>query len=107
MSTTDPKQKAATPFDWLQPRRNADHAKGEKQRRETMYRVELEERAALLQRLGHDREQTRARLAANLAWDFPDGASPLSPSAIDAIVDRLFGQPPAGRSIPRSKGATR
>ena len=38
--------------------------------REAMYRAELEERAALLHRLGHGKQQTRARLAANLAWDF-------------------------------------
>ena len=31
---------------------------------------------ALLQRLGYGRDRTRARLAANLAWDFPDGSEP-------------------------------
>lgn len=35
-----------------------------------MYRAELAERAALLQRLGHSAEHATARLRANLAWDF-------------------------------------
>ena len=64
------------PFDWMDPRRNPDRGKIEKARREAMYRGELEERAALLQRLGYDKDRARARLAANLAWDFRDGTTP-------------------------------
>ena len=99
-------------FDWMEVRKNPERAKGERaktetSRRETMYRTELEERAGLLQRLGHSKEQTRSRLAANLAWDFSPGKSPLAPAAVDAIVDRVFGQPPAGRAVPRPKGGTR
>ena len=95
------------PFDWLEPRKNPDYAKAEKGRREAMYRIELEERAALLQRLGHGKEAARARRAANLSWDFAPGASPLPAAALDAIVDRVFGQAPAGRVVPRSKGGTK
>jgi hypothetical protein len=98
---------SAPPFDWLETRRNPALAATERERRATMYRVELEERAGLLQRLGHGKEQARARLVANLGWDFPDGKSPLAASAIDAIVDRVFGQASAGRSIPRNKAGTR
>ena len=78
------------PFDWMDPRRNPDRGKIEKARREAMYRSELEDRAALLQRLGYAKDKARARLAANLAWDFPDGKTPLDAGALDAIVDRLF-----------------
>jgi hypothetical protein len=99
------KPKSAT-FDWLTPRRNADYDKTQKARREAMYRLELEERAALLHRLGHSRERARARLAANLDWDFSPGASPLSPAALDAIVDRVFGQANTGRPVARPKSET-
>ena len=71
-----------------------------------MYRTELEERAALLQRLGYGKDKTRARLAANLAWDFPNGSRPLDSAALDAIVDRLF-DGATGRAAPRGKGGTR
>jgi hypothetical protein len=94
-------------FDWMEVRRNPDHAKTDKARRESMYRIELEERAALLQRLGHGKDKARARLAANLEWDFAPGPSPVSPAALDAIVDRIFDQTPAGRAVPRPKGGTR
>ena len=95
------------PFDWMEPRRNPERGKIDKARRETMYRVELEERAALLQRLGYGKERTRARLAANLAWDFPNGTRPLDGAALDAIVDRLFDGASSGRTAPRGKGGTR
>jgi hypothetical protein len=103
------------PFDWMDPRRSPDRSKVEKARREAMYRSELEERAALLQRLGYAKDRARARLAANLAWDFPNGARPLDDAALDAIVDRLFngaspGASPgaaSGRAAPRGKGGTR
>jgi hypothetical protein len=98
------------PFDWMEPRRNADRAKIENTRRETMYRTELEERAALLQRLGYGRDRTRARLAANLAWDFQDGRSPDHAAAVDAIVDKIFNgksEPAPGRAAPRATGGPR
>ena len=91
----------------MDPRRNPDRGKIEKARREAMYRGELEERAALLQRLGYAKDKARARLAANLAWDFPAGARPLDDAAVDAIVDRLFNGAATGRAAPRGKGGTR
>jgi hypothetical protein len=93
------------PFDWMEPRRNPEVVKTERARRETMYRTELEERAALLHRLGHGKGEVRARLAGNLGWDFPPGQSPVSTASLDAIVDKLFGQAPAGRPVARKGGA--
>jgi len=98
---------AKAPFDWMDPRRNPERAKIEKARREAMYRTELEERAALLQRLGYAKDKARARLAANLAWDFETGKSPLDAGALDAIVDRVFNGVSTGRPAPRGKGGTR
>ena len=95
------------PFDWMEPHRNPELAKTERARREAMYRTELEERAALLQRLGHGKAEVRARLGANVGWDFEAGGSPVSPAMLDSIVDRLFGQAPVGRTITRSKGGAK
>jgi len=95
------------PFDWMESRRNPERGKIDKAHREAMYRGELEERAALLHRLGYAKDKTRARLAANLAWDFPNGSKPLDGAALDAIVDRLFDGASSGRAAPRGKGGTR
>ena len=105
MATTPSKPSA--PFDWMQPRRAVGQAGKDKAGREAMYRAELEERAALLHRLGYAKDKTRARLAANLAWDFPNGSKPLDGAALDAIVDRLFDGASSGRAAPRGKGGTR
>jgi hypothetical protein len=97
-------------FDWMEPRKNTDRVKIDRTRRESMYRAELEDRAALLQRLGYGRDRTRARLAANLAWDFQDGKSPLDAAAVDSIVDKVFNgksEPAPGRAAPRGKGGAR
>jgi hypothetical protein len=94
------------PFDWMEPRRSAGQAKSDKAHRVAMYRVELEERAALLHRLGHGKQQTHARLAANLRWDFSPEKPPLDLAALDAIVDRVFGQSPPARPTTR-KGVTK
>jgi hypothetical protein len=99
------------PFDWMEPKRNVEAAKAQRGRREAMYRSELEERAALLHRLGRSRDEARARLQANLAWDFERGGSPLSPAQIDGIVDKVFGSANGGgRPAPRTnltKGGAR
>ena len=86
------------PFDWMQPHRPAGRAKVDADRRASMYRAEIEERAALLGRLGHARDSVRARLAANLSWDFAPGRSPLSDADLDGILDRVFDKsgPPGG-----------
>ena len=92
------------PFDWMQPHRPIGRAKVDAGRRASMYRAEIEERAALLGRLGHTRDSVRARLAANLAWDFSPARRPLTDAELDAILDRVFAKPPARAT---SKGAPR
>ena len=73
-------------FDWLTtpPRRNHN------QRRDEMYRRELEERAALLHRLGYSAKSARARLHANVAWDFELHGRPRHAAEIDKIVDAVY-----------------
>jgi hypothetical protein len=95
----------AEPFDWMVAKRNPAVARGQQERRAAMYRTELEERAALLHRLGHPKDGTRARLQANARWDFPDGHEPVTPAQIDAIVDRVYGAGPTGKPGARPKAA--
>jgi hypothetical protein len=92
------------PFDWMEPKRNAAYAKTLPAKREAMYRGELADRAALLQRLGHGKVTVRARLAANVKWDFEEGGSPIAGGELDAIVDRAFG---AAKPTPRNKGGAK
>jgi hypothetical protein len=96
----------AQPFDWMEPRRNPNRPPIEAAGRAAMYRAEIEERAALLGRLGHGRDQARVRLIANLNWDFPVAARPLSDKDVDGILDRVFGQN-GGKTAPRAKGGPR
>jgi hypothetical protein len=93
----------AEPFDWMEAKRNPDVARAQKARREAMYRAELEERAALLHRLGYAKETARARLRANLKWDFDGGAGPVKEADADAIVDRVFASSTTGRTTARPK----
>jgi hypothetical protein len=95
------------PFDWMEPRRNPNRPPLETASRAAMYRAEIEERAALLGRLGHGREMARLRLLGNLDWDFPPAARPLSEKDVDGILDRVFGQNGGKPTGPRAKGAPR
>lgn len=97
----------SAPFDWMETKRNPAAANAQKERRAAMYRLELEERAALLQRLGHGKEEARARLRANLAWDFERGDSPVAPAQVDAILDKVFGKATAGTAGTAGKGGAR
>jgi hypothetical protein len=96
------------PFDWMEPKRNPAYTKTLAVKREAMYRGELVERAALLHRLGHAKASVRARLAANIGWDFEEAPSPLTgdglDAILDAIIDREFG---SGKATPRTKGGSR
>lgn len=96
----------AEPFDWMVAKRNPEVARAQKARREAMYKTELEERAALLQRMGHGKDTARARLHANLRWDFDGREAPLKPADVDAILDRVYGAKPAARAN-TTKGGTR
>lgn len=73
------------PFPWLHPTRVPPRGRLE------MYRRELEERAALLFRLGFPQARARARLTANVAWEFEIGGGG-APSAreIEAVVDAVY-----------------
>ena len=95
----------AEPFDWMVAKRNPAVARAQKDRREAMYRTELEERAALLHRLGRGKDEARARLHANARWDFEGREGPVKAADIDAIVERVFGG--AGKPGARGKGGTR
>jgi hypothetical protein len=81
----------ADPFDWMVAKRNPEVARAQKARREAMYRTELEDRAALLFRLGYAKDSARTRLRANASWDFPDGKGPVTAADVDAIIERAFG----------------
>jgi hypothetical protein len=97
----------AEPFDWMVAKRNPDVARAQGTRRDAMYRTELEERAALLHRLGYSKDAARARLKANLRWDFEGAASPVTDADADAIVDRAFASSTAGRPTARTKPTSR
>ena len=94
---------SSPPFDWMQPHRAPGRAKLDAERRTGMYRAELEERAALLARLGHGRDAVRARLASNLDWDFSPSRRPLGDADLDEILDRVFPKPVS--TARASKGA--
>ncbi len=78
------------PFSWFKSEIPTEFANAaEKAMR--MYQQELGERAALLRRLGFDRDQVIARLQGNLNWDFemnkcPDGLV----DQVESIVDGVF-----------------
>jgi hypothetical protein len=95
------------PFDWMVAKRNPEVVRAQKSRRDAMYRTELEDRAALLSRLGYAKDVARGRLQANARWDFEGRDGPVTAVQIDAIVDRVFGG--AGTSKPgaRIKGGAK
>jgi hypothetical protein len=73
-------------FVWSEDRRGTTER--EKAARELMIRREVEERAAMLLRLGRSPSFVKERIAANLAWD--SGHAPKGiPSDVDKIVDNL------------------
>ncbi len=73
------------PFDWLEPKVPATYAKSFPAKRRAAVERELEERAALLMRLGYPPEQIKLRLRAHLSFD---GAHDFD-EKVDAIVDRI------------------
>ena len=79
-----------SPFDWMDPRRNPDRA----QDREgapggDVPRASSRSGPPCSTASATRKDKARARLAANLAWDFPEGQAPLDGAALDAIVDRV------------------
>jgi hypothetical protein len=72
-------------FVWEQNKRPSHPGK-----RDHVYRQELEDRAALLCRLGFSSKKAKARLRANLHWDFELHAKPKLDHEIDKIVDAVY-----------------
>jgi hypothetical protein len=60
------------------------------ERRHEMYRKEIEDRAALLMRLGHAASAVKARLKKAVEWDFDLHARPDHAGEVDRIVDEVY-----------------
>jgi hypothetical protein len=65
-----------------------------------MYRHDLEERAALLYRLGYTAKRCKQRLFANVAWDFEMNHRPSHADEVDRIVDAVYRRGGAGAGAP-------
>jgi len=87
------KRRDGEPFEWL----HSPPALHDRKRREAMYLNELRERAVLLKRLNYSPKETRARLHANVAWDFELCGNPGFAGKIDGIVDEVYGRGGSGR----------
>jgi hypothetical protein len=84
-------------FPWMQVRKVRLPAG----RREEMYRRELEERAALLYRLGFTQARARQRLLGNVLWDFELHGRPRHAADVDRVVDAVYKRAGgAGRGAP-------
>ena len=75
------------PFEWLHP-----HSGKRPSRTAEVYRQELQERAALLYRLRYPKARARARLVANVRWDYEVGRhkAPVAESEVSALVDAVY-----------------
>ena len=77
-------------FSWWEAKR----VPGSPEKREAMFRRELEERAALLHRLGYSAKQAKHRLRANVEWDFElsqkNKVTPKHLGEVDRIVDSVY-----------------
>jgi hypothetical protein len=79
------------PFDWYRSGPNAAKASGKHVAgRDRMYVTELEEKAAMLLRLGYDREHAKMRLRANVSWEFELHRKPALAARIDQIVEAVY-----------------
>ncbi len=61
-----------------------------KEQRRAMYRREIEDRAALLMRLGHKAADVKARLKKSVDWDFDMNEAPDHAGEVDRIVDDVY-----------------
>lgn len=90
-------------FDWMKPTAPPKRArKAAAQKRDAMYKDELEDRASLLQRLGYSAEQARKRLRANVDWDFELHGKPRHAAEVDRVVDAVYrrgGKPGGAPSV--------
>jgi hypothetical protein len=76
-------------FVWIDPPKTRPALEREARAREAMYRRELEDRAALLLRLGCKPAAIKSRLSANVAWDFELNGKPGHAAEVDKIVDAV------------------
>jgi hypothetical protein len=60
------------------------------ERRRAMYRREIEDRAALLMRLGYQAGAVKARLKKSVDWDFDLHERPEHAGEVDRIVDDVY-----------------
>jgi hypothetical protein len=74
-------------FSWDEKPRRFKHSS---ERRQAMYKQELEDRAALLMRLGHTQEDVKARLKKSVAWDFDLHDPPQHAGEVDRIVEAVY-----------------
>jgi hypothetical protein len=86
-------------FDWwqVQPVARTRRARSS---RPNPYMTELRERAGLLFRLRYSRAAAKARLRANVAWDFELHTTPGFAGQIDGIVDEVYGRSSKGGNAP-------
>jgi hypothetical protein len=61
-----------------------------RERRQEMYKKELEDRAALLMRLGHSQKDVKARLKKSVDWDFDLHDKPQHAGEVDRIVESVY-----------------
>lgn len=59
-------------------------------RRKETFKKEIEERAALLMRLGYKAKDVKSRLKKSVDWDFDFSKEPDHGSEVDRIVDDVF-----------------
>ncbi len=74
-------------FTWDEKPSSYRHAT---ERRREMYRREIEDRAALLMRLGYHAKDVKARLAKSVDWDFDLHDRPAHAAEVDRIVDDVY-----------------
>jgi hypothetical protein len=60
------------------------------ERRREMFKKEVEDRAGLLLRLGHNAAEVKARLKRTVAWDFDLQPRPEQVGEVDRIVDEVY-----------------
>ena len=71
-----------------------------REKRDQMVRHELEERAALLFRLGYSAARTKLRLRGNLSWDYELHGKARQEKEIDRIVDAVYQRGGSGSGAP-------
>lgn len=78
------------PFDWMQPKVNADFSRKIAGRFNEMHLVEIEQRACLLHRLRFDGKKAAKRIRDNIEWEFELSKVPAFARQVKSIVDRVY-----------------